>query len=70
VESAAIKREKTTRLPHERDEASDGTHSRPREMMQKAKRDLDAGLVDTDLRTTPGLDADRRRRIVKENTDR
>jgi hypothetical protein len=38
--------------------------------MQKAKRDLDAGLVDTDLRTTPGLDADRRRRIVKGNTDR
>jgi hypothetical protein len=33
--------------------------------MKRAKRDLDAGLVDTDLRSTPGIDAEHRRRILK-----
>jgi len=54
-------------LPHERDEstdpapdasdASDGS-------MAQAKRDIDAGLVDTDMRATPGLSAELRARLV------
>jgi hypothetical protein len=32
--------------------------------MKRAKRDLDAGLVDTDLRNTPGIDAEQRRKMV------
>lgn len=53
------------RLPHERDESADKAHSGPRNAMKRAKRDLDAGLVDTDLRNTPGIDAERRRRLLK-----
>lgn len=30
----------------------------------QAKKDLDAGQVDTDLRETPGLDAQRRKRLT------
>jgi hypothetical protein len=33
--------------------------------MEHGRRDLEAGLVDTDMRATPGLDAQRRRRLVK-----
>jgi hypothetical protein len=32
--------------------------------MVQAKRDIDAGMVDTDMRATPGLDADVRARMV------
>ena len=32
--------------------------------MAQAKRDIDAGLVDTDMRATPGLDAALRARLV------
>ena len=32
--------------------------------MVQAKRDLDAGLVDTDMHATPGLDAQLRGRMV------
>jgi len=33
-------------------------------MMVQAKRDIDAGLVDTDMRATPGQDAKVRERMV------
>ena len=36
----------------------------PDPKMQQAKRDLDAGMVDTDMRATPGLDAQRRTKLV------
>ena len=36
----------------------------PDPVMQQAKRDLDAGKIDTDLRATPGLDATRRAELV------
>lgn len=58
-------RGRSPRLPHERDESTDKAHSGPRKEMKRAKRDLDAGLVDTDLRSTPGIDAEHRRRILK-----
>ena len=32
--------------------------------MLQAHRDLEAGLVDTDMRATPGLDAQRRTKLV------
>lgn len=51
-------------LPHERDESTGHTDATPRKVMVQAKRDLDAGLVDTDMRATPGLDAQRRDELV------
>ena len=53
------------RLPHERDESAEESYSGPRKEMERAKRDLDAGLVDTDQRATPGLDAEQRRNLIK-----
>lgn len=51
-------------LPHERDQATHTTAAAPDPMMQQAHRDLEAGLVDTDMRATPGLDAQRRTKLV------
>lgn len=51
-------------LPHERDESTPATAVAPDPAMVQAKRDIDAGLVDTDMRATPGLDAKRRARLV------
>ena len=51
-------------LPHERDEGVGQTAAAPDPVIQQAKRDLDAGQVDTDLHATPGLDAAQRQRLV------
>jgi hypothetical protein len=51
-------------LPHERDEGAGVTNAQPDKVIEQAKRDLDAGLVDTDLRATPGLDAERRDELL------
>ena len=51
-------------LPHEHDESTDPSAEAPDPVMAQAKRDLDAGMVDTDMRATPGLDAKRRARLV------
>lgn len=51
-------------LPHERDQASDSTASAPDPAMKQAHEDLKKGLVDTDMRATPGLDAEQRARQV------
>ena len=51
-------------LPHERDESTGAADDPPREVIKQAARDLERGLVDTDMRATPGLDAERRRRLV------
>jgi hypothetical protein len=51
-------------LPHERDESTPATAMVPDPAMVQAKRDIDAGMVDTDMRATPGLDAKRRARLV------
>lgn len=34
-------------------------------VMEQAKRDLDDGQVDTDLRSTPGLDAEQKKKLLK-----
>ncbi len=51
-------------LPHERDEASGHTSRQPDPVIQQAQRDIDRRLVDTDMRATPGLDAQRRDALV------
>ncbi len=53
------------KLPHERDESVGAAGQAPRKVMEQARRDLEAGQVDTDMRATPGLDAQRRRSLVK-----
>ena len=52
------------KLPHERDESTGVTADVPDPMMVQAKRDIDAGLVDTDIRATPGQDTKRRECMV------
>ncbi len=56
-------------LPHERDEAGGHVASAPDPVMVQAKKDIDAGLVDTDMRATPGLDAALRARLVPGTRD-
>ena len=51
-------------LPHERDQSTHTTAPVPDPVIAQAKRDIDAGLVDTDMRATPGLDAQRRAKLV------
>ena len=54
-------------LPHERDETSGpgATGSgAPSEIMDQARKDIEAGQVDTDMRNTAGLDAVERKRLV------
>ena len=51
-------------LPHERDESPDPAAVAPDPVIAQAKRDIDAGMVDTDMRATPGLDAELRARLV------
>jgi hypothetical protein len=51
-------------LPHERDESTPITAVGPDPVMVQAKRDIDAGMVDTDMRATPGLDVKLRARLV------
>lgn len=51
-------------MPHERDEAAPATAAKPDPQMVQAKRDLDAGLVDTDMHATAGVDAERRAQLV------
>lgn len=51
-------------LPHERDESTGSAEDPPREIIKQAALDLERGLVDTDMRATPGLDAKKRRELV------
>jgi hypothetical protein len=54
----------TPKLPHERDQSEGNVATKPDPKIVQAKRDIDAGLVDTDMRATPGLDAARREQLV------
>jgi hypothetical protein len=51
-------------LPHERDQASDQTERAVDPVIEQAHRDIKDGQVDTDMRATPGLDAERRARVA------
>jgi hypothetical protein len=53
-------------LPHERDESNEDPAAHPLQpVIERARRDLESGQVDTDLRATPGLDAERRETLTK-----
>lgn len=52
---AKIENDGMKRQPHERDESPDGQDQEPRGIIKQAAEDLAQGLVDTDLRNTPGL---------------
>lgn len=54
-----------TPLPHERDEAVRREPPRTDPLIEQARRDLESGQVDTDLRATPGLDAQQRERLLR-----
>jgi len=59
-------------LPHERDETAPGGTGRAggrSRRIGQAARDLAEGQVDTDLRATPGLDAERRRDLLRRAAD-
>ena len=51
---AKIENDGVRRMPHERDESPDGQDREPRGVMKQAAADLAQGMVDTDLRATPG----------------
>lgn len=52
-------------MPHVRDQSPGSVGTEPRKVIQQAYKDIQAGLVDTDMRATPGLDAQRRSKLVK-----
>jgi hypothetical protein len=52
---AKIDNDGVKRQPHERDESPDGQDQAPTGVGKQAASDLAQGLVDTDLRNTPGL---------------
>lgn len=62
--AVAVVSGKGLKLPHERDESVDAPAGTLDPVIVQAKRDIDAGLVDTDMRATPGLDAKRRAALV------
>jgi hypothetical protein len=54
--NAPVNRTGGKRLPHERDESPEGQqHQKPRSVIRQAAEDIEQGLVDTDLRETPGI---------------
>ena len=56
-------------LPHERALVpADAAEHRPDPLIEQAHRDIERGLVDTDLRATPGLDAGRRRQLLRRSS--
>ncbi len=51
-------------LPHERDASSGQIAEQPNPKIAQAKKDLDAGQVDTDMWGTAGLDHARKQELV------
>jgi len=51
-------------LPHERDESTGQVAAQPDPVIVQAHKDMEGGLVDTDLRATAGLDAARCKALV------
>lgn len=62
---AADASEQGLRLPHERDQSLDATSDAPDPVMRQAHDDIASGQVDTDMRQTPGLDAEQRKKMVR-----
>lgn len=55
-------------LPFELDQTTGQTDPRPREVIRQAQADIESGQVDTDLRNTAGLDAERRDELLEGQT--
>jgi hypothetical protein len=55
-------------LPNERDESVGAVAAAPDPVVQQAAHDIAAGLVDTDLRGSAGVDAERRDALVRRGT--
>jgi CBS domain-containing protein len=56
-------------LPHERAQVpANAAEHRPDPLIEQAHRDIERGLVDTDMRATPGLDADRRQQLLRRSS--
>ncbi|QJD90068.1 hypothetical protein HH213_08140 [Duganella dendranthematis] len=43
------------RMPHERDESPEGQGNKQHTIIEQAAKDIDSGMVDTDLHNQPGL---------------
>ncbi|MYN39343.1 hypothetical protein GTP55_08160 [Duganella sp. FT109W] len=43
------------RMPHERDESPDGQGNKQHTIIEQAAKDIDSGMVDTDLHNQPGV---------------
>ena len=59
-------------LPHERDQSDDtslGDGTSPK-VIRQAARDLEAGLVDTDLRGTPNAGSEKRDELLRREAER
>jgi hypothetical protein len=59
-------------LPHERDQSDDtslGDGTSPK-VIRQAARDLEAGLVDTDLRGTPNAGSEQRDELLRREAER
>ena len=57
--------EDAMRMPFEQDQSSDSSADHPHAKIHQAKKDLDAGLVNTDLWGSPGQDAERQRELLE-----
>lgn len=57
--------EDAMRMPFEQDQSSDSSADHPHAKIRQAKKDLDAGLVDTDLWGSPGADAEHQRELLE-----
>lgn len=51
-----VKNDGAKRLPHERDTAPDAQDIKPRRIIRQAAKDLEQGLVDTDLHGERGVE--------------
>ena len=54
-------------LPHELDQSLGSTVTEPDPVIQQAARDIEAGLVDTDLHGTPGMGAEEQQRLLEQS---
>lgn len=52
---AKVENDGVKRMPHERDEAPDGHGNKQHSIIEQAARDIDSGLVDTDLHNQRGV---------------
>ena len=63
------RKEKSPRLPHERDESLDSQQDQPRKDIKQAFDDIDEGQMDTDRRGMPGVEEVERKKPGKVQED-